>query len=407
MNMISAMGLALGIDYSLFILSRYREERRRGLRRSTRLSPRERPPAGPSCSAGSPSCSRCSEWSSCPTRSCGASLWGDPRRHRLGVRGTDPVARRLEHARRPGERTADPGDRPKGDQQRWLRESVLVGRRWRRHAAPAREPGGWDGASACLRATRLAIDTGFSGSARCQTASPPSRATTHSIATSPASGTTRLKSSLRETSSSAPVQSAIEQLKASVAARTRSDRRRRQRRRAVTWSCSRSRRGRPGRTRGDGRNPPSARRSHSRCVRRSPDDRARRWIHCRGRRLLRHRRPLASDRLPLRPRPQLHPAHDRLPLDRHPRGRDRTQPALGRRGLRIARARLPERRRPRALRLPAGRHGRGLGAALPLLGALRPLDGLPGVPTEPDQGALHADRRHGAPSPSALARPRG
>src|SRR4029078_10923073 len=30
-NMISAMGLALGIDYALFILSRYREERRRGL----------------------------------------------------------------------------------------------------------------------------------------------------------------------------------------------------------------------------------------------------------------------------------------------------------------------------------------------------------------------------------------
>jgi len=30
-NMITAMGLALGIDYSLFIVSRYREERRRGL----------------------------------------------------------------------------------------------------------------------------------------------------------------------------------------------------------------------------------------------------------------------------------------------------------------------------------------------------------------------------------------
>ena len=30
-NMISAMGLALGIDYALFILSRFREERGRGL----------------------------------------------------------------------------------------------------------------------------------------------------------------------------------------------------------------------------------------------------------------------------------------------------------------------------------------------------------------------------------------
>ena len=30
-NMVTAMGLALGIDYSLFIVSRYREERRHGL----------------------------------------------------------------------------------------------------------------------------------------------------------------------------------------------------------------------------------------------------------------------------------------------------------------------------------------------------------------------------------------
>ena len=44
------------------------------------------------------------------------------------------------------------------------------------------------------------------------------------------------------------------------------------------------------------------------------------------------------------------------------------------------------------LRLPAGRHDRGLGAALPVLRALRPLDGLPGVPAQPDQGALLTNR---------------
>ena len=38
-NMIPAMGLALGIDYALFVLSRFREERGRGRRRSTRSSP--------------------------------------------------------------------------------------------------------------------------------------------------------------------------------------------------------------------------------------------------------------------------------------------------------------------------------------------------------------------------------
>ena len=42
----------------------------------------------------------------------------------------------------------------------------------------------------------------------------------------------------------------------------------------------------------------------------------------------------------------------------------------------------------------AGRHDRGVGAALPLLGAVRPVDGLPGVPAQPDPGALRPDRRH-------------
>ena len=50
-NMITAMGLALGIDYSLFVLSRYREQRQHGQTRSTRSSPPEGPPARPSCSA--------------------------------------------------------------------------------------------------------------------------------------------------------------------------------------------------------------------------------------------------------------------------------------------------------------------------------------------------------------------
>ena len=51
---------------------------------------------------------------------------------------------------------------------------------------------------------------------------------------------------------------------------------------------------------------------------------------------------------------------------------------------------------------------RGVGAALPLLGPLRPLDGLPGVPAQPDQGALQRrPATRPAPSRSASARPRG
>ena len=72
-NMITAMGLALGIDYALFILSRYREERARGWRRSMRSRRPERRRAGPCSSAASPSCSRCSGCSWCRTRSCAAS----------------------------------------------------------------------------------------------------------------------------------------------------------------------------------------------------------------------------------------------------------------------------------------------------------------------------------------------
>ena len=48
------------------------------------------------------------------------------------------------------------------------------------------------------------------------------------------------------------------------------------------------------------------------------------------------------------------------------------------------------------LGLPAGRTRRGVGAGVPVLGAVRALDGLPRLPAQPDQGALRTDRRHRA-----------
>ena len=45
-NMLIGMGLALGIDYSLFTLSRFREERLRGVRSTMRLPRRAAPPGG-------------------------------------------------------------------------------------------------------------------------------------------------------------------------------------------------------------------------------------------------------------------------------------------------------------------------------------------------------------------------
>ena len=56
-------------------------------------------------------------------------------------------------------------------------------------------------------------------------------------------------------------------------------------------------------------------------------------------------------------------AHAGVPLDRGARDGDRHEPALGRRGLRAARARLPRGDRQRAARPPRGRDDRRLGAA--------------------------------------------
>ena len=62
-NMITMMGLAVGIDYVLFIVSRFREERaaRLGRRRPRSTSP-VTPRAAPCCSRASP---WWSPWSAC------------------------------------------------------------------------------------------------------------------------------------------------------------------------------------------------------------------------------------------------------------------------------------------------------------------------------------------------------
>ena len=132
--------------------------------------------------------------------------------------------------------------------------------------------------------------------------------------------------------------------------------------------------------------------------------RAGRWHHRRERRLLRRHQPVAADRARLRPRAELHPAHPRLPLRGHLGHRRGPQPAVGRRGLRPARAGVPARRRGRPAGLPAGRTRRGVGAGLLVLGAVRALDGLPRVPAQPDQGTLRS--RPATPTrPSCTASP--
>ncbi len=65
------IGLGVGIDYALFIVTRYREGFTHGLDRSrTPSSRRSTPAVGPCCSPASPSSSRCSDCSSWVWRSC-------------------------------------------------------------------------------------------------------------------------------------------------------------------------------------------------------------------------------------------------------------------------------------------------------------------------------------------------
>ena len=119
-----------------------------------------------------------------------------------------------------------------------------------------------------------------------------------------------------------------------------------------------------------------------------------RWHHRGERRLLRRHQQVAADRARIRARAELHPAHARLPLRGHLGHRRGPQPAVGRRGVRAAGPGVPARGRCRPVGLPAGGTCRGVGPRLLVLGAVRALDGLPRLPAQPDQGALRTDGRH-------------
>ena len=163
-NMISAMGLALGIDYALFILSRFREERGRGLEKVDAIV------------ASGATASRAVLFSGMAfvLAMCGMLLVPDTilRSLALGailvgivsvVAALTLLPAVLEPARRPRERAADPGDRPQSDQQRRLREPLLVLARRRRDAAAASEPRRGDGAPARGRAARAHDQHGLLG----------------------------------------------------------------------------------------------------------------------------------------------------------------------------------------------------------------------------------------------------
>ena len=85
----------------------------------------------------------------------------------------------------------------------------------------------------------------------------------------------------------------------------------------------------------------------------------------------------------------------RVPLDRGRDQGDRAQPALGRRRLRRARARLPARHRQGSTRLQLHRRDRPRDAAAPVRDPVRALDGLPRLHHQPDPGKVRSRREHG------------
>ena len=112
-NMLTGMGLALGIDYSLFVVSRYREERAKGLEKSDAIA----------ASGGTANRAvvvqrdglRRGDVRDAPRAELDHALArrrGDPRRHRVRRRGDDAAARAPRPARRPRERAAHPVLRP-------------------------------------------------------------------------------------------------------------------------------------------------------------------------------------------------------------------------------------------------------------------------------------------------------
>ena len=100
----------------------------------------------------------------------------------------------------------------------------------------------------------------------------------------------------------------------------------------------------------------------------------------------------------------VHPADRRVPVDRRAGDGDPHEPAVGRRRVRRADARVPEGRRDRDLQrdrvpVPEVRGDRGVAAAVPVLGPVRPVDGLPGVPDLADPRGVRQD---GATTPRRL-----
>ena len=102
-----------------------------------------------------------------------------------------------------------------------------------------------------------------------------------------------------------------------------------------------------------------------------------------------------ADRVRVRPRPRVHAPAGHVPLAGHPDQGDRAEPAVGRRRLRRARAGLPAGPRREAARLREHRRDRAVAAAVPVRDPVRPVDGLPRVHPQPGPRGVRSRHDHG------------
>ena len=105
-------------------------------------------------------------------------------------------------------------------------------------------------------------------------------------------------------------------------------------------------------------------------------------------------RGAAPVRVRVRPRARVRAAARHVPLDRRAAEGDRAEPAVGRRELRHPHARLPGRARGEPARLRVARRHHRLAAAVPVRDPVRPVDGLPRVHPQPDPRGGRSRRVH-------------
>ena len=318
-NMLTGMGLALGIDYSLFVVSRYREERKLGLAKEDAIALTGATASRAVLFSGTHVRDRAARHVHRPDLDhAEPRARGDPRRHRLGRRRADAPAR----AAQPASATASTARASRSSAGTSAAPTATEGRFWRRIVDGCAAPPGAvaRGLRRCdarprradlrtahrrERRQHAAVDPALeAGLSSCSSAPSPCR-TRAPVRIVAVGGDARRRGRSREAQSALAAEGSFGAGTIQAVARERTSR------------CSTS----PIRGDAVGGAAVSAVRDlrahvHPGDLRRQRGEGLRRRHHRRERRLLRRRDEPDAVRAPLRARAELRPAHGRVPLDR-------------------------------------------------------------------------------------------